>query len=82
MREFVRILSLHSQHPTQVVQQAVEQALTYGCVHADGVELCLHQSLHPDPPVITLDLANQPQLVSIGAQPPDLACYEQLLERV
>jgi transposase len=82
VREFVRILSLHGQHPPQVVQQAVEQALTYGCVHADGVELCLHQSLHPDPPVITLDLAHQPQLVSIGAQSPDLACYEQLLERV
>ena len=81
VREFVRILKLHGQHPTQVVQQAVEQALTYGCVHADGVELCLHQSLHPDRPAIALDLADQPRLVSVGAQPPDLACYEQLLER-
>jgi hypothetical protein len=32
--------------------------------------------------VMVLDLADQPRLVGVGSQPPDLACYEQLLERV
>ena len=82
VREFVRILRLHEQHPASLVQQAVEQALAYGCTHTDGVELCLHQLLHQDPPVMVLDLADQPRLVGVGSQPPDLACYEQLLERV
>jgi transposase len=82
VREFVRILKLHRQHPTALVQQAVEQALSYGCAHSDGVELCLRQLLDQDPPPIALDLADQPRLAGIGSQPPDLACYEQLLERV
>jgi hypothetical protein len=82
VREFVRILKLHGQHPAERVQQAVEQAMTYGCAHADGIELCLHQLLHPDHATIVLDLADQPRLVGVGMQPPDLVCYEQLLERV
>jgi hypothetical protein len=63
------------------VQQAVEQALAYGCAHADGVELCLRQLLHQEDPVLVLDLSNQPQLVGVGSQQPNLARYEQLLER-
>jgi hypothetical protein len=82
VREFVRILKLHKEHPAGLVQQAVEQALAYGCAHADGVELCLRQLLHQIEPVLVLDLSDQPQLVGVGSQPPDLARYEQLLERV
>jgi len=82
VREFVRILKLHKEHPAGLVQQAVEQALAYGCAHADGVELCLCQLLHQTEPVLVLDLGDQPQLVGVGSQPPDLARYEQLLERV
>ena len=82
VREFVRILKLHGQHPAGLVQQAVEQALAHSCAHADGVELCLRQLLHQDDPVLVLDLSDQPRLVGVGSQPPNLACYEQLLERV
>jgi len=50
LREFIRILKLHQEHPAALVAQAVEQALEYGCVHADGV--------HPlSPPVVGLGTA-------------------------
>ncbi|MFQ6101920.1 MAG: hypothetical protein ACE5OS_11905 [Anaerolineae bacterium] len=45
VREFVRILKLHQNYPADLVTQAVEQALAYGCAHVDGVKLCLHQLL-------------------------------------
>lgn len=78
VREFVRILRLHEQHPAGVVEQAVAQALEYGCIHADGVALCLRQLLHPETAVAALDLTGHPRLGSDMA-PPDLRRYEQLL---
>ena len=47
-----------------------------------GVELCLHQLLNPDTPVPSLGLADLPTWATLGEQPPDLNCYDQLLERV
>ena len=78
VREFIRILRLHEQYPAHLVEQAVAQALDYGCLHADGVALCLRQLLHPEPSVAALDLSGQPHLDSDIA-PPDLHRYEQLL---
>jgi hypothetical protein len=80
VREFIRVLNLHRQHPAELVQQAVEQAIAYGSVHADGVELCLHQLTAPDTVVLSLDLSDHPQLGVVGAESPDLACYDRLLE--
>jgi transposase len=82
IREFVRVLKLHRDHPAEVVEQAVKQALEYGCIRADGVELCLRQLLNPDTPVPALSLAELPAWATVGEQPPDLNCYDQLLERV
>jgi len=82
VREFVRILKLHHDHPADLVAQAVGQALEYGCAHADGVQLCLHQLMNPGVLVSPIDLANWPQLVTVGTRAPDLHCYDQLLERV
>jgi len=82
VREFVRVLKLHHDHPAKLVAQAVEQALAYGCAHADGVELCLHQLSNPEAPVPSLTLVDQPSWASVGEQPPDLNCYDQLLERM
>jgi hypothetical protein len=79
IREFVRILQLHQAHPATVIEQAIEQALTYGCIHADGVTLCLHQLLHPDQPAASLDLTSQPHLAQIGTQPVDFRGYDALL---
>jgi hypothetical protein len=82
VREFVRVLKLHQDHPADRIAQAIEQALEYGCVHADGVKLCLHQLVHPETPVSPIDLVRWPELVGVGTQAPDLQCYDRLLERV
>lgn len=82
VREFVRALKLHRDHPADLVRQAVGQALEYGCAHADRVRLCLGKLMYPESPVSPIDLANWPELVTVGAQRPDLHCYDQLLERV
>ena len=81
VREFIRILKLHRDHPADLVIRAVSQALEYGCAHADGVELCLRQLTSPSPPVSPIDLSNWPKLVAVGTQAPDLHCYDRLLGR-
>lgn len=78
LREFVRILRLHQEYPAQLIEQAVAQALAYGCLHLDGVKLCLRQLMAPALPVATLDLSAHPQL-GIAIELPDVRCYDQLL---
>jgi hypothetical protein len=57
--------------------------MEYGCVHADGIQLCLHQLLNPENVMPSLDLTGHPdlcqRLTDIGNQAIDLSCYEQLL---
>ena len=81
VQEFVRILRLHEEHSAEIIGQAVEQALAYGCAHLDGVKLCLRQLLAPQlvPPV--LDLSARPELVAVGNQTLDLQRYDTLLAR-
>jgi len=79
VREFVRILNLHREHPVEQVQQAVEQTLAYGCPHADGVTLCLHQLTEPEAIIRSLDLSDHPELLTMATEAPDLTCYNQLL---
>ena len=82
VREFVRILKLHQDHPADLVAQAVGQALEYGCAHADGVQLCLRQLMHPELPLAPIDLTQWPELEVVAIPAPDLQRYDQLLERV
>ena len=79
VREFVAILKLHRDHPADMVNRAVKQALDLGAAHLDGVQLCLRQLLSPQesPPALVLD---HPKLASIGYQPVYLEQYNQLLE--
>jgi transposase len=81
IREFVRILNLHSRYPAHAVATAIEQALVYGSLNADGVELCLRQQLHPETQLERLDLTGHPRLTNLAAHHtgPDLHCYDQLL---
>lgn len=79
IREFLKILKLHKEYPARIVEQAVVLAMEYGCVHSDGVQLCLHQLLNPETVVPSLDLTGHPRLAGVGHQPVDLHCYEQLL---
>jgi len=78
VREFVKILKLHEAYPANLIEQAVTQALAYGCIHADGVELCLRQLLHPEAAIAALDVSGNARLDS-HSEPPDLRRYEQLL---
>lgn len=78
IREFVRILRLHETYPARLVEQAITQALEYGCLHSDGIALCLRQIVHPETAVTALDLTGHP-LARSTIEPPDLRCYEQLL---
>ncbi len=82
IREFVRILKLHNNYPPKLVEQAVEQALLYNCIHADGVKLCLHQLTSPEVLPLALDLSHHPELDTIGTQSLELDCYDQLLEEI
>lgn len=82
VREFVRILKLCNDHPMELVAEAVGQAMAYGCVHTDGVKLCLRQLLNPEMAIPTLSLVDQASWARVGMQPLDLGLYEQLLEQV
>jgi len=79
VREFVSILKLHRDHPAEMVDRAVKQALDLGAAHLDGVQLCLRQILSPQesPPALILD---HPKLAAVGGQPVRLEQYNQLLE--
>ena len=79
VREFVAILKLHRDHPADMVNRAVKQALDLGAARLDGVQLCLRQLLSPQeaPPALALD---HPKLASVGYQPVYLEQYNQLLE--
>jgi hypothetical protein len=79
VREFVRILRLHQDHPARAIEQAVQQAVEIGCTHYDGVQLCLRQILEPQAMPRSLDVLAYPQLAAIGQQPVDLAIYDDLL---
>ena len=79
VQEFVRVLRLHEDYPAHLVQQAIEQALAYGCPHLDGVLHCLHQLVEPVATLPSLDLSNQPHLQAVGHQAINLHQYEQLL---
>ena len=79
VRQFIQVLQLHQQHPAELVEQAVTQALAHHCPHPDGVQLCLRQLLQPDPTLVTLDLSDHPKLVAVEQQPLRLEHYDHLL---
>jgi hypothetical protein len=80
VQEFVRILQLHKEHPATLLEQAIDQALSYGCVHLDGVLHCLHQLTEVKETHPSLDLSDRPELQEVGNQPIDLSRYEKLLK--
>lgn len=79
VREFIRVLQLHQQHPAELIEQAITEALQYHCPHADGVELCLRQLLQPDVAPPQLDLSGHPRLQQLASPPVSTAQYNQLL---
>ena len=79
LRSFIQILKLHQSYPASLIEAAIDQALQFGCLHVEGVRLCLHQLLHPEQAHPRLDLTEQPRLAEVGAQPISLDAYEHLL---
>jgi transposase len=80
VRQFIQVLQLHQDHPADLIEQAVTQALEHHCPHPDGVQLCLRQLMQPELTPITLDLSDQPKLVGVGQQPLRLEHYDHLLK--
>jgi hypothetical protein len=80
VRQFIQVLQLHQEHPPELIEQAVSQALAHHCPHLDAVQLCLRQLLQPDPPPLTLDLSEHPKLLAVGQQPLRLEHYDHLLK--
>jgi transposase len=80
IQEFVRILHLHKDYPSELIEQAIEQALALRCVHLDGVLHCLRQLTDVKEPTASLDLSDRPDLDKVGNQPVDLSRYERLLK--
>jgi hypothetical protein len=79
IREFIRILKLHRQYPSEEVTSAVKLALQCGCAHLDSVRLCLHQENEVEIIPAQLDLSAHPTLAQVGQEPIDLAAYDHLL---
>ncbi len=79
VQEVVRVLRLHEQYPAHLVQQAIEQALAFGCPHLDGVLHCLHQLSDNAPVLPSLLLDDHARLQTVGNQPLDLHQYDHLL---
>jgi transposase len=79
VQEMVRVLRLHEQYPAHLVQQAIEQALAFGCPHLDGVLHCLHQLTDSAPVLPSLLPDEHSPLQTIGNQPLDLYQYDHLL---
>ena len=82
VREFVQVLQLHTTYPADLLEQAIGLALSFGCVHYEGVRLCLNQLLMPTqlPLPLALDGTTLAQFQASGSQPVDLHLYDQLLE--
>jgi transposase len=79
VQEFVRVLRLHEEYPAELLEQAIEQALAFGCPHLDGVLHCLHQLPSCAEDSTSLEPMALPRLQTVGSQPIDLRQYEQLL---
>ncbi len=80
VKEFIAILKLHQIHSPQLVEAAITQALTWGCVHLEGVQHCLLVLGQPQQlKMPLLDLSSRPELAAVGSQPLDLLGYDRLL---
>lgn len=82
IRAFIGILQLHQQHPAELVEAAIAQAMQEGIPHLEGVLFCLHKIQDVTPSVATLPLDALPQLAEVGHQPLCLQQYNQLLSGV
>ena len=79
IRTMIQILMMHRDHPAELIEQAVAQALAEGIAHPDGVTFCLNRLLDPTPVLPALELTDRPELMTVGTQPMVLERYNELL---
>lgn len=79
IREFISMLELHRDYPGELIEEAVAQALEFGCAHYDGVLLCVRQLSRKEKPAVSLELDPSSSWATVGTQPVELARYNQLL---
>ena len=82
IRSFIQVLQLHQSHASDLIEAAVEQALSEGVTSPSGVRFCLNRLLDTTPVVVPLDLSERPELADIGRRPAPLTCYDQFLTGV
>jgi transposase len=80
IREFISILKLHQTYASDMVEKAVDAAVSNRMMGLDGVMYQLQRLITPMHQMDSLDLRDFPQLVNIGCQAVDLCLYNQLLE--
>ncbi len=78
-REFIRVLLLHRDQPTDLVRQAITQALEHQAYSADAVHNLVFQRVEPAPTIAALDLSARPALAAIPAAAADVSHFDQLL---
>jgi phosphoglycolate phosphatase-like HAD superfamily hydrolase len=81
VKALVQGLRVHQQYPARQLEQAVEQAITSGCAHFDGVKHCLEHLGQEADRAPLLALTDRPHLALVGTQPLDLHWYDQLRDR-
>lgn len=74
------ILELHQRYPAKVVEMGVKQALTYGCVHVDGVLQCIYQLVGREEEPGKKGGRAEEEQEERGGQPINLARYEELMK--
>lgn len=79
IKTLIKILMMHREQPTELMEEAVTQAVGDGIAHLEGVTFCLNRLLDPTPTMSPLSLDDHPQLQEIGTQPLNLERYNQLL---
>jgi len=81
VKEFISVLKLHRDHPTDEVEQAVHAALELGAASLDGVMLCLRQLQHTQSQPSSLEADRFASLAAFGNQPVNLQQYDRLVVR-
>ena len=79
IREFIAVLRLHQDYPTDMIKHAIQTALEAGMPHLHGIQYHIRKQLEAQYSTAPLDMRPFPELVGIGKQPVDLNVYDQLL---
>lgn len=80
-KEYIRILRLHKDYPSNQVNDAIQLALTYEVYHYEGIKNLLLQLITPQPMHKPLKLETHSELSKIVVEKPKLTQFDKLLER-